>query len=212
MNLLTAIQNKTPEKPAFSYLKLLYSQTQQETRKETVYRKNGKYVDKIIEYNVTTGAKIKTTYFDYFDDKKIRSIDEYDAKSGRIIRTTNFVLYKSVDEFDIETGKKIRTINFNLKDDTKISSVQEYDINTGKIITISIYKKDGKTVSIVKKVNPKTGKTSNWFNNNLSILPSKTSIQLDSYKNLSLDNNGDNEEIAKLIDNLYSNKMKFEHI
>ena len=85
------------------------------------------------------------------NNKKISSIDEFDRTSGKKIRTVNHCLYKSIDEYDEKTGKKVRTINFNSKDESKISSVQEYDIDTGKIISISIYKRDGKTVGIVKK-------------------------------------------------------------
>ena len=92
----------------------------------------------------------------------------YDRKSGRKIRTVNYVLYKSIDEYDLNSGKKVRTINFNIKDDTKISSIHEYDVNTGNIVTISIYKRDGKTVSIIKKIDPETKKVTSWINNSNS--------------------------------------------
>ena len=103
--------------------------------------------------------------FDYLNEKKVRSIDEYDKFTGKKIRTINYVLYKSVDEYDLETGKKIRTINFNIKDENKISSIQEYDLETEKIVKISIFKRDGKTISIIKSIDPVTEKVTSWINN-----------------------------------------------
>lgn len=216
MKLLTAIQNVLPHKSETenSHLKLLYSNSHHETREEVVYRKNGKSVDKIVEFDSITGSKIKTTHYDYFNDKKIRSIDEYDRKTGRKIRTINYVLYKSVDEYDITTGKKIRTINFNVKDETKISSIQEYDLNSGKIITISIYKRDGKTVSIIKKIDPITEKVTSWVNNkNLEYKPIEPpKVTTRYYDNIERKSQKEKDNIAQLIDNLYAKKMKFENI
>lgn len=216
MKLLTAIQNVLPHKSETenSHLKLLYSNSHPETREEVVYRKNGKSVDKIVEFDSITGSKIKTTHYDYFNDKKIRSIDEYDRKTGRKIRTINYVLYKSVDEYDITTGKKIRTINYNVKDETKISSIQEYDSNTGKIITISIFKRDGKTVSIIKKIDPITEKVTSWVNNkNLEYKPIEPpKVTTRYYDNIEKKSQKEKDNIAQLIDNLYSKKMKFENI
>lgn len=216
MKLLTAIQNVLPHKSETenSHLKLLYSNSHPETREEVVYRKNGKSVDKIVEFDSITGSKIKTTHYDYFNDKKIRSIDEYDRKTGRKIRTINYVLYKSVDEYDITTGKKIRTINFNVKDETKISSIQEYDLGSGKITTISIYKRDGKTVSIIKKIDPITEKVTSWVNNkNLEYKPIEPpKVTTRYYDNIERKSQKEKDNIAQLIDNLYSKKMKFENI
>lgn len=219
MKLFTSIQKMLPENnknSAFnnSHLKLLYPNMLQETKEEIIYRKNGKSIDKIIEIDTQTGSKIKTTHYDYFNDKKIRSVDEYDRKTGKKIRTINYVLYKSIDEYDIKTGKKIRTINYNVKDENKISSIQEYDIETGKIITISIYKRDGKTVSIIKKIDPITGKVSNWVNNkSYDYKPTEpVKIMTRCYDNIKTMPQKDNENIAQLIDNLYSNKIKFENI
>lgn len=216
MKLLTAIQNVLPHKSETenSHLKLLYSNSHPETREEVVYRKNGKSVDKIVEFDIQTGSKIKTTHYDYFNDKKIRSIDEYDRKTGRKIRTINYVLYKSVDEYDITSGKKIRTINFNVKDETKISSIQEYDLDSGKIITISIYKRDGKTVSIIKKIDPITEKVTSWVNNkNLEYKPIEPpKVTTRYYDNIKRKSQKEKDNIAQLIDNLYAKKMKFENI
>lgn len=192
MKLLTAIQKVLPVEKDSSHLQLLYSNMHPETREEVVYRKNGKSVDKIIEFDVNTGSKVKTTHYDYFNDKKIRSVDEYDRK----------------------TGKKLRTINFNVKDETKISSIQEYDSETGKIITISIYKRDGKTVSIIKKIDPVTEKVTSWVNNkNYEYKPVEPAkVMTRCYDNIKVMDKKDKENIAQLIDNLYSNKVKFENI
>lgn len=219
MKLLAAIQNVFPEQTRSSkfdnsHLKLLYSNLEPQTREEVIYRRNGKSVDRIVEIDINTGSRVKTTHFDYFNEKKIRSIDEYDRKSGKKIRTINYVLYKSVDEYDPETGKKVRTINYNVKDETKISSIQEYDIETGKIITVSIYKRDGKTVSIVKNIDPVTEKVTSWVNNKNTdykpFSPDKPFTR--SYDNIKVLDNREKEDIAKLIDNLYSNSVKFENI
>lgn len=191
-----------------SHLTLLFPNMSQETKEKIVYRKNGTSIDRIIEFDAKTGSKIKTTHYDYFNDKKVRSIDEFDRKTGKKLRTINYVLYKSIDEYDCETGKKLRTINFSVKDETKISSIQEYDLETGKIITISIYKRDGKTVSIVKKIDPVTEKVSNWVNKECST--PQTKFVTRSYDNIETTNN--KEDIANLIDNLYNNSIKFENI
>ena len=213
MNLLTAIQQAFPEKED-THLKLLYPNTETKTREEIIYRRNGKSIDRVIEIDIATGSRVKTTHYDYFNDKKVRSIDEFDRKTGKKLRTINYVLYKSVDEYDTVTGKKLRTINFNVKDETKISSIQEYDLETGKIVTVSIYKRDGKTVSIIKKIDPVTQKVTNWVNNkNYDAKPVEVSkVMTRSYDNIKVMERKDKEDIAKLIDNLYRNNLKFENI
>lgn len=213
MKLLTA-NVKSKKKNEDSNLRFLYPDLNIEIREEVVYRKNGKSVDKVIEFDKFSGFKVKTTYFDYFNDKKIRSVDEYDYQSGKKIRTINYVLYKSIDEYDISTGKKVRTINFNVKDESKISSIQEYDTETGKIKTISIYKRDGKTVSIIKRIDPKTGKITNWVNskktNYKPVEPAKFTTR--NYDNIKAMDAKCKDDIAKLIDKLYRNKLCFENI
>lgn len=190
----------------FSNLKMLFPESESQKNEKIVYRKNGKSIDKIIEFDTKTGLKIKTTFFDYFDDKKIRSIDEFDKKTGKKTRTINYVLYKSIDEFDIESGKKLRTINFCVKDENKISSIQEYDLETGKIVTVSIYKRDGKTISIIKKIDPVTEKVTNWVDNSLTKSKPIENISFPTrcYDNIPEKNINDKEDIAKLIDNLFS--------
>lgn len=215
MTLLNAIHNAFPEQSTNSKLKLIEKNSQPQTREEVVYRKNGKSIDRIIEIDVVTGSRLKTTHFDYFNDKKVRSIDEYDKFSGQKIRTINYVLYKSVDEYDLDTGKKIRTINYNIKDETKISSIQEYDLATGKIIKISIFKRDGKTISIIKSIDPETEKVTSWINNkNIDYrIPECTKAVSRIYENIKTSTVQSNrDDIARLIDNLYKNKTKFENI
>lgn len=188
-----------------THLTLLFPNMSSETKEKIVYRKNGKSIDKVIEFDAKTGSKIKTTHYDYFDDKKIRSIDEFDKQTGKKIRTINYVLYKSIDEYDLESGKKLRTINYNVKDETKISSIQEYDLETGKIITVSIYKRDGKTISIIKRIDPVTEKVTNWVNDNTKKPLEPVKFTTRSYDNIKMMDSEEKEDIAKLIDNLYSN-------
>lgn len=188
-----------------THLTLLFPNMSSETKEKIVYRKNGKSIDKVIEFDAKTGSKIKTTHYDYFDDKKIRSIDEFDKQTGKKIRTINYVLYKSIDEYDIESGKKLRTINYNVKDETKISSIQEYDLETGKIVTVSIYKRDGKTISIIKRIDPVTEKVTNWVNDNTKQPLEPVKFTTRCYDNIKMKNDEEKEDIAKLIDNLYSN-------
>lgn len=130
-------------------------------------------------------------------NKKISSIDEFDRTSGKRIRTVNHCLYKSIDEYDEKTGKKVRTINFNAKDESKISSVQEYDVDTGKIISISIYKRDGKTVGIVKKFDNDTVTTYHEDKIDSNMLSDASASQYD---------------IPDLINSLYTGNSSFANI
>lgn len=222
MTLLKVIHNSFPEQSTNSHLKLLNNEPEIKTREEIVYRKNGKTIDRIIEVDVVTGLRLKTTHFDYFNDKKVRSIDEYDKFSGQKIRTINYVLYKSIDEYDLATGKKVRTTNFNIKDENKISSIQEYDLETGKIIKILIFKRDGETISIIKKIDPVTEKVTSWVNNQ----PQNSQRRLKArephmaqkavskiYENIKISSTqSKQDDIARLIDNLYNKKVKIENI
>ncbi len=199
-----------------SNLKLLFSDDKKNTKEQVFFRHNGKTVDKVVEFDSKTGSKLRITHYDYFDDKKIRSVDEYDKQTGKKIRTTNYVLYKSIDEYDQKTGKKIRTINFNVKDESKISSIQEYDISTGKIIKVSIYKRDGRSVSIIKNIDPITNEVTNTFNKTIENSSSdalKYTRSYDNYKYMKSDlEDKSKEDIAKLIDNLYKNNFAFESL
>ena len=194
-----------------SHLRLLNTT---QTKEEVVYRKNGTSIDKIIEVDVLTGMRVKTTHFDYFNDKKVRSIDEYDRETGIKLRTINYVLYKSIDEYDVVSGKKLRTINFSIKDENKISSVQEYDITTGKIIKIFIYKRDGKTVSIIKEIDPETGKITSIVNK-ISTEISENTAQIKAIEKINnhIENmHSKKEDVSTLLDSLYQKKMRFDNI
>ena len=222
MTLLKVIHNSFPEQSTNSHLKLLNNEPEIKTREEIVYRKNGKTIDRIIEVDVVTGLRLKTTHFDYFNDKKVRSIDEYDKFSGQKIRTINYVLYKSIDEYDLATGKKVRTTNFNIKDENKISSIQEYDLETGKIIKILIFKRDGETISIIKKIDPVTEKVTSWVNNQSQNSqrrlkarePHRAQKAVSKiYENIKISSTqSKQDDIARLIDNLYNKKVKIENI
>lgn len=199
------------ETPNPSHLRLLNTT---QTKEEVVYRKNGTSIDKIIEVDVLTGMRVKTTHFDYFNDKKVRSIDEYDRETGIKLRTINYVLYKSIDEYDVVSGKKLRTINFSIKDENKISSVQEYDITTGKIIKIFIYKRDGKTVSIIKEIDPETGKITSVVNK-ISTEISENTAQIKAIEKINnhIENmHSKKEDVSTLLDSLYQKKMRFDNI
>ena len=200
MTLLNAIHNAFPEQTNSSHLQLLDNNSLTQTKEEIVYRKNGKSIDRIMEV-------------DAVNDKKVRSIDEYDKFTGKKIRTINYVLYKSVDEYDLETGKKIRTINFNIKDENKISSIQEYDLETEKIVKISIFKRDGKTISIIKSIDPVTEKVTSWINNQYTDCQKQKHTKAVSriYENIKTSSTqAKKDDVARLIDNLYSNKLKFD--
>lgn len=199
------------ETPNPSHLRLLNTS---QTKEEVVYRKNGTSIDKIIEVDVLTGMRVKTTHFDYFNDKKVRSIDEYDRETGIKLRTINYVLYKSIDEYDVVSGKKLRTINFSIKDENKISSVQEYNITTGKIIKIFIYKRDGKTVSIIKEIDPETGKIASIVNK-ISTEISENTAQIKAIEKINnhIENmHSKKEDVSTLLDSLYQKKMRFDNI
>lgn len=199
------------ETPNPSHLRLLNTT---QTKEKVVYRKNGTSIDKIIEVDVLTGMRVKTTHFDYFNDKKVRSIDEYDRETGTKLRTINYVLYKSIDEYDVVSGKKLRTINFSVKDENKISSVQEYDITTGKIIKIFIYKRDGKTVSIIKEIDPETGKITSIVNK-ISTEISENTAQIKAIEKINnhIENmHSKKEDVSTLLDSLYQKKMRFDNI
>ncbi|MBR6098278.1 DUF2963 domain-containing protein [bacterium] len=129
---------------------------------QKVFRQDGISVEKIIETNTETGKIIRVINFDYFNDKKIKSIEEYEDDIK--IRFTAFSFFKSVTEFDRKTGKKIKTTNYNIKDDTRKISVYDYDIESGKIVRMSVYRTDGKNLAFIKEISPDTGIVSRCIN------------------------------------------------
>lgn len=125
--------------------------------KEIMYRHDGKTVDQVIEYAQDGITKKQITNYDYFDDKKIKSIEEFDTETGNLKTITTFTLFKSVTNYDVKTGKKLKTTNFDLKTSTKKTSIYDYDIETEKIRRVTVFRADGKSVSMIKELNPITG-------------------------------------------------------
>ena len=104
-------QNKKMNNLLSDLKNILHISESQKLVDEPAFRKDGKRVEKIITRNPDTNEIVKITYFDFFNDKKIKSVEEF--VNGKKIRETNYSLFKSVTEYDFNTGKKIRTTNFN---------------------------------------------------------------------------------------------------
>lgn len=121
-----------------------------------VYRKNTNKIESVTKFSQKTGGKIKVIKYDYFDDSKIKSIDEFDENSGKLLKTSNFTLFKSVTEYDIQSGKKLRTLNYHYRDESKLSSIHEYNLQYEKVSKITVFRSDGKSISMIKELNPKT--------------------------------------------------------
>ena len=133
-----------------------------EIKKEVVYRRNKLSVDRIIEYDAKTGDKLRVVHYDYFNNEKIRAIDEFIQHTGQRYRTINYILYKSIDEYDTDSGKRIRTINYDIRNENRVTSIQEYDLDTRKIKKVTLYRRDGQTISTIKEINPKTETVIRW--------------------------------------------------
>ena len=153
-NIIDSVKNNIKD---FSILpKSVLTEEVETFEDEVVYRRNSKKVESVTKFSSKTGHRIKTFRYDYFDDKKLKSIDEYDENSGRILKTISFTLFKAITEYDTESGKKLRTLNYNLRDENKISSIHEYNLEFQKVSRILVFRPDGKTVSMVKELNPQT--------------------------------------------------------
>lgn len=196
---------------------------------EIVYRRNSSQIDRIHFYNKESGAKIKTNYYDYFNDKKIKSVDEYDEKTGQKIRTTNYTLYKSVTEYNRKSGKKLKTVNYSLRDENKITSIYEYHSIYDRVTRISIFRQDGKSISMVKEINPLTERVEQCINykKDSNIISSvskyefkdnkmvKTTCYYTDHTQTIRDFNNppisdfEKEKNAKLIDNLFKKNLNF---
>ena len=212
-----------------------------EIKNETVYRKNGNLIEKIISRNSNTNEILKITYFDYFNDKKIKSVEEF--KNNKKIREINFSLFKSVTDYDLKTGKKLKTTNYNPNNSNKKVSTYDYDLQTGKIIKMSVFKTDGKNPAFVKELSSDTGlitRCINYKTNSSAIAsvakydfldnttikttyyynsPIKINTPEEADKKIIADNinrkilsTSSNNKIASLIDTLYTNKMNFSMI
>lgn len=203
---------------------------------EIIYRKNSDRIESVTKFSQKTGNKIKTIKYDYFDDKKIKSVDEFDEISGMKIRTTNFTLFKAVTEYDLHSGKKLRTLNYNLHDENKLSSIHEYNLKYEKIARVTIFRSDGKSVSMVKELNPETERIEKCisFKRGSNEVNSVSKYDFDGnktikttmyYNGLQFNDNKKNKQIDfndikpinikekikkdKLIDNLFKNRLTF---
>lgn len=129
----------------------------QENIKERIFRHDGVSIDKIVEYNPQNHMIVKITYYDYFNNEKIKSVEEFESETGLKIRVTSFTLFKSITDYDTKTGHKIKTTNFDIKNPSKKTSVYDFDIETEKIRRITVFRADGNSVSMVKELDPSTG-------------------------------------------------------
>lgn len=129
----------------------------QDTLKKTFYRNNGVSVEKLVEYDLQNHMIVKVTNYDYFNDKKIKSIEEFDRETGLKTKITSYTLFKSVTEFDIKTGKKFKTTNYDIKYPDKKTSVYDFDLESEKIKRVTIFRADGNSVSMVKELDTNTG-------------------------------------------------------
>lgn len=201
-----------------------------------IYRKHSGKVESVTKFSQKNGNKIKVINYDYFDDKKIKSIDEFDEETGKIVRTTNLTLFKAITEYDIQSGKKLRTLNYNFRDESKLSSIHEYNLKYEKVSKITVFRNDGKSISMVKEINPqteriekcinfkrgsntvssvskydfdgnKTVKTTMYYNG-IKFSKTKETKQFDfgGFKPIS---GAEKAKKDKLIDNLFKNKLTF---
>lgn len=197
--------------------------------KEVIFRRNSRNIDCVHFFDKKNHNKVKTVFYDYFDDKKIKSVDEFDPETGKKIRTTNFTIFKSVTEFNLKTGKKLKTINFSIRDENKIVSIHEYHSLYERVSRISIFRPDGKSVSMVKEINPLTERVEQCINykrnsgavssvskydfqNNKMV---KTTCYFtnheDTFKNFNSApvSELEKQKTAKLIDNLFAKNLSF---
>lgn len=209
---------------------------------EVVYRKRSSRIECIHEFNQETGKRLRTTYFDYFDDKKVKSVEEYDQQTGKRIKSTSFVLFKSVHEYNPQTGKKVRTTNFDIRDENRITSIHEYNQEFGTISRVLVYRLDGKTLSMVKEFNPETEqivrcinykrnsnaissisnyeiqndrtvKTTYYYNPVTKHFTSRTQQEKPELHDIPNPvQEIDRAKIEKLIDNLFRNKLTFSSL
>lgn len=202
----------------------------EDSNEEVRYRKNSSQIECIHSYDKSSGKRIKSTYYDYFNSKKIKFIDEFDSKTGQKIRTINFTLYKSITEYNIKTGKRLKTINYSLRDENKIASIHEYHNIYDKVSRISIFRPDGKSVSMVKEINPVTERVEQCINykRNSNVVSSVSKYEFqnnkmvkttcyytDHTKSFEKFNSKpvtfeEKEKTAKLIDNLFKKNLNFK--
>lgn len=232
-----AVKNTIPQYcvlPQSGFLDLLnkdlISNAGEKYRKEIIYRHNSSRIERIHFFDKETGVRIKTNYYDYFDDNKLKSVDEYDEKTGEKVRSTNYTLYKSVTEYNKKSGKKLKTVNYSLRDENKIASIHEYHSIYDKVSRISIFRPDGKSISMVKEINPLTDRVEQCINykKDSNVISSVSRYEFQNNKMVKTtcyyrDNTESVREFktpvisdiekaktAKLIDNLFKKNLNFK--
>ncbi|MBP5835831.1 DUF2963 domain-containing protein [Candidatus Phytoplasma meliae] len=99
--------------------------------------------------------EIKTTYY----PKTIKSNQEIDSQTGKIIKETNFNedgTLNNIIEFHPKKGNKIKKTVFleDVEDEKIIDYIEEYD-SQQKVIKITYY--NGEYLHFIEKFEPKTG-------------------------------------------------------
>ena len=205
-----------------------------------VFRQDGS-IEKLIEKNSSTGEILRITHFDYFNEKKIKLIEDFE--NGKKVRDTSFSFFKSVTDIDKNTGKKLKTTNYEINDDNKKMSVYDYDIETEQIIRMTVYRIDGKNIAFIKEISPDTGvvsrfisykkdssaissvskyeklgdttiKTTYYYSTPIYLVTPEMidkKITADSLNKRVLDS-FNNKKFSHLIDNLYKNKQNLASI
>ena len=121
-------------------------------------------------------------------------------------RILQFIDFKGITKEEFYKKTEISSSNFKGKN-------LESEIGGEKIVKISIFKRDGKTISIIKSIDPVTEKVTSWINNQNTDCQKQKHTKAVSriYENIKTSSTqAKKDDVARLIDNLYSNKLKFD--
>ncbi len=96
--------------------------------KTTLYNSDGKTINSINEVDPQTGNPVKVTYY---KNEQVKVIIESDPQTEKMIKSTNFSeldgkIIKSVTEYDSKTGKEIKLTTYE-PDGVTIKSIKTYD-------------------------------------------------------------------------------------
>lgn len=96
--------------------------------KTTLYNPDGKTINSINEVDPQTGNPVKVTYY---KNEQVKVIIESDPQTEKMIKSTNFSeldgkIIKSVTEYDSKTGKEIKLTTYE-PDGVTIKSIKTYD-------------------------------------------------------------------------------------
>ena len=96
--------------------------------KTTFYNPDGQTVHSIAEVDPKTGNPVKVTYY---KNEQVKVIIESDPQTEKMIKSTNFSeldgkIIKSVTEYDSKTGKEIKLTTYE-PDGVTIKSIKTYD-------------------------------------------------------------------------------------